>query len=115
MKQYLIIAQDDAPDDWYIAFQFRVNKIGTQWSDGRPMKPPRVVAKMTAEEADELMVSPVIKYVGCNEPISDEDISQRILAMYAENTESSNKVADGLLDLMVKIRRLEQKGITKQT
>lgn len=95
-KSYLIIAQENANNDWYIPFQFRIEKIAKNFT------PTRIVAKLTKEDANQLRLNPLIKLVECNEPISDKEVSQKILELYAD--EKTEELGDALLNLMAAIK-----------
>jgi len=106
MKKHLVIAEDGSPSDWYKSLSVEVIKVVSELPD-RIFDPPRIHAMLTDEDAATLSDNPNIRLVCCVEPLTDNEISDKLLELYGEGNLFADKAADAWLDLIVHTKRLE--------
>ena len=106
MKKHLVIANEGCPSDWYESLSIEVIKVVSELPD-RTFDPPRIHAILTDEDAVRLSDDPNIRLVCCVEPLTDQEISDKLLELYGEGNSFADKAADAWLDLIVHTKRLE--------
>lgn len=93
--KYLVIPSEMADAHWYEQFCLDIVKI-------QEKIPPRVIAKMTKDNAEKLKSNAMIKLVELSlDPLTTEEISEKIIALYKENNPLAEKAADSLLNLAI--------------
>lgn len=98
---YLVVAKDEAPTDWFKAIGVPPKVVHDQWSDGRPCNPPRVIVELSIEAAAALTKNPIVRLVEPRTPMTKADIAAKINELYRSGSPEAEKAADALLDLMV--------------
>jgi hypothetical protein len=98
---YLVIAKDGSPDDWFKVLGTMPKRVATHRHDGTPFTSPRVIVELSSEvEAIALLKHDVVKSVSPSDPLTREEVATQITDLYHDGSELGVKAADALLNLM---------------